>query len=148
MFGKPDQKQDPPAPRAASDVALIQGGGLVHLIVTRADPLAFSLFLNDQPVPQSEIESLSVSIEAPGEGQTAPPTVSAVLSRYQRAVTGERSLTTIPLFPCTLEIVALGRRLLVVCQNADSLDGLWIDLGLKPDGTGNEVGGAQALRVV
>ncbi|MFM9709681.1 hypothetical protein, partial [Streptomyces galilaeus] len=61
-------------------------------------------------------------------------------------VTGEKTLQRTELFPCTLEIVALGRRISVSCPNADSLEGVWINLGLNPEGAGSDVTGAQALR--
>ena len=50
MFGKPSQTNGvhPPAQRpAASDIAMIKGGGLVQLIVSSLQPLTFALFLND-----------------------------------------------------------------------------------------------------
>jgi hypothetical protein len=35
----------------------------------------------------------------------------------------------------------------VTCPEVNSLDGVWIGLGLKADGTTSEVTGAQALRI-
>jgi hypothetical protein len=148
VFGKPPQNNNGAVPKrpAASDQARIQGGGLVQVIVTNLAPLTFSLFLNDRSVPQLDIESLSVFIEAPEADSLDTTIVRATLSRYVTNVTGEKTLQRNELFPCTLEIVALGRRLSITCTNPDSTDGLWIDLGLKPDGTSNEVSDARTLR--
>ncbi len=75
-------------------------------------------------------------------------TVRATLARYAPNVTGEKSLQHAELFPCTLELVALGRRLMITCVNADSFEGLWVSLGLKPDGTGSELTGLKSLTVL
>jgi hypothetical protein len=146
MFGKQTPSNNAPPQQSAADAARIQGRGLAHLIVTGDAPLTYFVFLNDSVVPQEEVESLSVSIEAPGEG--GPGGVSAVLSRYVPSVSGGRNLETIPLFPCTLEVIARGRRIVITATQPDSVEGMWIDLGLKPDGTGNEVSGAQRLQIV
>lgn len=148
MFGKPQDKRPPAAPqrKAAADVARIQGGGLVQVIVTSLVPMNYYLFLNDQPVSQMDIESLNISIETPEATGTGTPIVRATLTRYVKTVTGERVQQSAELFPCTLEIVALGRRLSLTCTEDDSLEGLWIDLGLNPNGTGNELTGVRSLR--
>jgi len=146
VFGRHPQSPNGSAPpyRAAHEVAKIQGGGLVQVIVTSLTPMTYYLFLNDQAVSQMDIESLSVSIEAP-EG-TGNGIVRATLSRYVGTVTGQKTLQRTELFPCTLEIVALGRRISVTCMRPDSLEGCWISLGLAPDGTGSDITGAKALR--
>lgn len=151
MFGRgnPNNRNMPPAQpprRAASDVARIQGGGLVQIIVTSIQPLEYYLFLNDKYVPEVEIESISLSIEAPVGGNASNTIVRATLSRYVKSVTGEMSQQRTELFPSTLEIVALGRRLSVTCTRPDSVDGLWVSLGLTADGTGNELSGLMSLR--
>ena len=150
MFGKPSQQGPtgrPTPPRsAAADAARIQGGGLVQCVVTGVEPLNYYLFLNTRAVPQTDVESLSVFIETPEAGDQG--TVRATLAVYMNTVSGERTQQRIELFPSTLEIVALGRRLSITCMNADSFDGLWITLGLKPDGTGAEVTGVKALRIL
>ena len=148
MFGKPPQNNgntNPPR-AAASDVALIKGGGLVQLIVTSLTPMNYYLFLNDEAVAQIDVESLSVSIEALNPDDPGSSIVRATLSRYIDTVTGDKTLQRTELFPCTLEILALKRRISVTCARADSLDGLYIDLGLKPDGTAGELEGVKALR--
>jgi hypothetical protein len=147
VFAKPRGVPDAAADRpAASDAARITGGGLVQAIVTSLSPFTYYLFLNDREVPQAEVESLSVSVDA-GDGST-PGMVRASLSRYVKDVTGGTNQQYTELFPCTLEIVAQGRRICVSCPNAGSLDGLWINLGLRPDGSGAEVQGAKVLRIV
>lgn len=154
MFGKPQQGMNgssnngrtgatrPPA----AEVAQIQGGGLVQVIVSNLSPLTYYLFLTEQFVPQFDIESLNVVIEAPGEDSQGM--IRATLSRYVTGVNGSRSEQRIELFPCTLEIVANGRRLCVICPNADSFDGLYVTMGLKPTGVDTEVKGVKALNVL
>ncbi len=148
MFGKPQQQPQNTPPRArAADVSRIQGGGLVQLIVTNQSPLEFYLFLNDRYIPQADIDSLSVSISAPSE-QNPQGEVYANVNAFVSSVGGGRSKQVIPLFPATVEIIAEGKRLSLTAQNANSLDNLWIDLGLKPDGSASEVSGVKVLRVL
>jgi hypothetical protein len=149
VFGRPQNNRpaEPPRP-PASDAARIQGGGLVQVIVTSLSPLTYSLFLNDRSVAEMDVESLSVAIEMPDDGSPGGAVVRATLSRYVTAVTGEKTQQRSELFPCTLELVALGRRISITAMNPDTLENLWIDLGLKADGTSNEVKGAKALRIL
>lgn len=132
---------------AAADLALIQGGGLVHVIVTETTPLTFYVFLNDKPLPPDDVESVSLYIAAP-DAPNDPGTVRATLSHFVQDVAGARSAHRQELFPCTLEIVALGRRISVSAMQAGSLDGLWINLGLKPNGETNELSGLQSMTVL
>ena len=151
MFGKPQpQPMPPPAPsrQPAAEIARIQGGGLAQIIVTNPSIPEFHFFLNDQYVPQMEIEGFSVQIDAPDAATGATPTVRATLSRLVTNMAGQRTTQRLELFPSTLEIVALGRRISVTCMNLNSLDGLWISLGLQPDGTGKDVEGAQSLTIL
>lgn len=145
MFGLPPHRDNgatPPLPPAA-DVARIEGGGLVQLLVTQLSPFTFFLFLNDQAVEPMEVESLSVDVEA----QEDSAVVRATLSRYVTNVTGEKVLQRTELFPCTLEIIALKRRIVVVCMEAGSLDSTQIRLGLKPNGEDTPItGGLQGFR--
>src|SRR6185437_1456477 len=106
-----------------------------QVIVTSLTPMTFFVFLNDHAVPEMEVESLSMDIEASPGGQNI---VRSTLTRYVDTVTGEKTLQHTELFPSTLEIIALGRRIAITCMNADSLDGLWINLGLRPDGSSKE----------
>ncbi len=146
MFGKPTQNNGAVPPRpAAETVAKIGGGGLVQVIVTSLAPLTFYVFLNDHEVPQTDVESISISIEAPADG-LSKIVVRATLNRFLIDVTGARTQQHTELFPCTIEVVALGRRLSVTCLNPNSVDGLWVSLGLKADGTGSDLSGVQSLR--
>jgi len=148
MFGR-GSHLPPPVPliphRSASVAAQIVGGGLVQLIVTNEAPLTFYLFLNDTTIAQEDFDSLSIDIEMPTDADSSP-LVRATLARYVVDVTGSRTLQRTELFPCTIEIVARGRRISLTATRADSLDGLWIDLGMRADGTGNVVNGATAMR--
>lgn len=154
MFGKPQQRaggpvnngQSAPARKAATEVAEIQGGGLVQVIVSSLSPLTYYLFLTEQFVPQFDIESLNIVIEAPGDRSEGM--IRATLAKYVTGVNGGRSEQRIELFPCTLEIVAMGRRLCVICPTADSFDGLFVTMGLKANGTDSEVKGIQSLNVL
>lgn len=136
-----------PPRRKASDVARIQGGGLVQIIITSLQPLTFYLFLNDKDISQMDVESLTISIDAPGSDNPIGG-IYATLAYQAPTVTGEKTMQRISLFPSTIEIVGAGRRLSVTAQNPESLDKLWVDLGLKPDGTGSEITGLRSLRVL
>lgn len=144
MFGR--KPEEPEARPAANDVARIGGGGLVQIVVTDLDPVTFYLFLNGQLVPQSDIESVAVIIDCGSEQEA--PTVRATLTRYVTTVTGSRGQAPQELFPCVLEVVAAERRLSITCAEAGSLDGLWISVGMRPDGSGVELTGLQSLRFV
>lgn len=148
MFGNQAKNNGTDSARpAAAEVARIQGGGLAQIIVTELHPLTYYLFLNDTFVPQEQIAELSVSIEAPSD--TNPDgMVRATLNRVVPNVAGESGRQSQELFPCNLVIVALGRRIALSAPNAGSLDGLWISLGMRADGSGAEVTGAQSMRIV
>lgn len=126
-------------------MALIQGGGLVQLIISELQPMEFALFLNEKAVPSLEVESLSIDIVV-GDDSYNSPTVRATLSRYVKSVTGEISQQRTELFPCTLEVVALGRRIAITCMRPDSTDNLWVNVGLKPDGDSHELSRLQEFR--
>lgn len=149
MFGRKNPPNPPVAPMRprAADVAQIQGGGLVQVVVTHLSPPEFYLFLNDVFVPQLEVDSLSLCVEAPTRDNLGG-VVRATLARYITDVSGRRSLQRTELFPCTLEIVGLGRRISVTATQFDSVEGMWISLGLRADGTSADIQGAQALRVL
>ncbi len=149
MFGKPADPgngKSVPQRRAAADVARIEGGGLVHVIVTSVSPVTFYLFVNDKTISQLEVESLEVNIDVgDGEGDTI---VRASLSRFIKSVTGEQTTQYTNLFPATIEIVAGARRILITAENADSVDNLYVSLGLRPDGTTNDLKGLRSLNVM
>jgi len=147
VFGRTPQARNGPQPEEipANERARIQGGGLVQLIVTSLNPMTFYLFLNDQPVEQMDVESLSIDIEAP---TPASPNglLRATLARYAPSVTGERTQQRAELFPCVIEIVALKRRINLCCADPTSLDSTWVDLGLKPTGDAYQLSGLQTFR--
>jgi hypothetical protein len=150
MFGRPSGNNDHGTPQRppAAEVARIQGGGLVQLVITSVSPMTFFLFLNDQAVPQIDVESLSITIEAPDGDGTGGAIARATLTRFVKTISSARSEQSTELFPCTVEIVALERRITLTCLQVDSLDGLWIRLGLKPDGSSAEVSGAKSLQIL
>ncbi len=134
------------APRdVASDVARIMGGGLVHLFVESTDPLSYSVYLNEQPVQPEDLAGFSLNIDA---SSPSSPMVRATLSRYVTVITGERQLQRQELFPCTVELIAMGRRIVVTCSRVDSLDGLWVSLGIKGDGSSAELAGLTSINIL
>jgi len=150
LFGKSNKGAahvDTPAPRRlpAGDLAKIQGGGLVQLIVTETQPIGFSLFLNQTAVSEINIDSLSIDVVAPDDPSEAV-TVRATLSEYVTNVTGERVVQNRELFPCTIEVIALDRRLAVTCTRHDSTDGLWVSVGLRANGESAELTGLREFR--
>ena len=157
MFGKPSQ-HNPGHPAnngqsgqtrpPAADEAQIQGGGLVQIIVTTQSPLTFYLFLNEQFVSQMDVESLNVAIEVPGDTDPNSGMIRATLARYVDAITGGKTVQRTELFPCTLEIVAQKRRLSVICKDPNTFDGLFLTVGLLPDGTSRDLNGVHSLNIL
>jgi len=146
MFDKPagtGNGKSAPQRRAAADVAKIEGGGLVHVIVTSLSPMTFYLFVNDKAISQMEVDSFEVNIDVGDE-----TIVRASLTRYVKSVTGEQTTQYTNLFPSTIEVVALGRRILITAENADSVDNLFVSLGLRTDGTTNDLKGLRSLHVM
>src|SRR5579872_2787730 len=149
MFGRPTDTGNGRTGahrRAAADAARIEGGGLIHVIVTSLSPVTFYLFVNEQPVDQMAVESLEVNIDT-GEGG-GDTSVRASLSRYVATVTGGQSTQYTNLFPSTVEIIAVGRRILITAEHADSLENLFVSLGLRADGTTNDLKGLRSLNVM
>jgi hypothetical protein len=149
VFGKPNPNQNatPPPRRKAADVARIQGGGLVQVIITSIQPLTFYLFLNDKAISQMDVESLTLSIDAPGADNPLGG-IYSTLAYLAPTVTGEKTMQRISLFPSTIEIVGAGRRISVTAKHAESIEEMWVDLGLTPEGNGNTVSGLRSLRVL
>ena len=150
MFGKSNKvngKAPIPAPQrpAGADLAKILGGGLVQVIVTESFPVEFSLFLNQTSVSQIDVDSISIDVVAP-EDPNEGVTVRASLAQYVTNVMGERVLQTRELFPCTIEVIALDRRLAVTCSRPDSTEGLWVNVGLRPNGDSAELTGLREFR--
>jgi len=146
MFGQTNNSVPTvPALPAAAEVARL-GSSLTQIIVSGPSSADLFVFLNGQPIPTGEVESLSVEIIAPDQnGQNG--TVAAVLSRYKTGLTGSRDQAATSLFPGTIELIARGRRIVVTCEQDGSFDGLWLGLGLRSDGTSSELTGVQSLRL-
>lgn len=145
MFGQNNTPAAVPALPAAVEVARL-GSSLTQIIVSGPSSADLFVFLNGQPVPTGEVESLSVEIIAPDQsGRNG--TVAAVLSRYKTSLTGSRDQAATSLFPGTVELIARGRRIVVTCEQDGSFDGLWLGLGLRADGTSSELTGVQSLRL-
>ncbi len=148
MFGSTNGSSAAPAPSnlpAASEVAKL-GSSLTQIVVSGPSSGDLFVFLNGQPIPTGQVESLTVEIIAPDQnGQNG--SVAAVLSQYKTGFTGSRDQTSVSLFPGTVELIARGRRIVVSCEQDGSFDGLWLGLGLRPDGTSSELSGVQSLRL-
>jgi hypothetical protein len=153
MFGKsntnaaprPSDNQPHAARIPAVEMAQIVGGGLVQLIVTETYPVQFYLFVNDTIIPDVEVESVSVNIVAP-VAPTDSMIVRATLARYVTDAAGHTAVQHSELFPCTLEVIAQGRRIAVSCTRPDSTEGLWVNVGLRPDGDSRELQGLKEFR--
>ena len=147
MFGRRNEEsnQGKSVRTPAADLAGIEGGGLAQIIVTSLAPMEFYLFLNDKLVQSIDIESLSIAIETDVGSQLV---LHATLNRFVKDSIGGMTQQRTELFPCTLELVAMGRRLSITCSDPESTDGLWISLGLRGDGTGRDLEGLKALRVL
>lgn len=145
MFGNSNGTPPVTIRPPASDVARIEGS-LTHVIVSSPSSDGLHVFLNGQPIPTGEVESLTLEIIAPGtNGQNG--SVSAVLSRYQTGPDGTRGQKAFSLFPGTVEVTARGRRIVLTCVQENSFDGLWLGLGLRSDGTSSELSGVSSLRL-
>ncbi len=146
MFGQTNNAPAAPSTMpAAAEVARLQGS-LTQIIVSGPSSADLYVFLNGQPVPTGQVESLSVEIIAPDQnGQNG--SVAAVLSRYHTGLTGSRDQQAMNLFPGTVELIVRGRRIVVTCEQDGSFDGLWLGLGLRADGTSSELTGVQSLRL-
>lgn len=151
MFGKSNKpaqaapQQDSASRPKLTDIAEIIGGGLVQVIVTDHNPISFSMFLNTLAISEYDVDSLNIDIVAPGDG-TGSTIVRATLASYVTNVASQRVLEHRELFPCTIEVIALDRRISISCLRKDSTDGLWINVGLKADGDSHELRGLQEFR--
>ena len=146
MFGN-SNGTPPPASNlpSAAEVAKLQSR-LTQIIVSGPSSADLFVFVNGQPVPTGEVESLSVEIIAPDAGGQNG-SVTAILSQYQTGPNGVRGQQTVSLFPGTVELIARGRRIVVTCMQDGSFDGLWLGLGMRSDGTSSELSGVGSLRL-
>ena len=94
------------------------------------------------------MESLSVYIAAPTDS-VSRPTVRATLSRYVTNVTGRENAAANGTVSLHDPVCCLSRcRISVTAMNPDELEGVWIDLGLRANGSGSDVKGARALSIL
>lgn len=119
---------------------------IVHALLSGDGADGLNVFVNGVPVPAGQVESLTVEIVAPDD-QNPEGRIAAVLSRYESGPDGPRQ-TGVGLFPGTIEIVGKGRRLSLSCPTAGSFDGLWLGLGLRPDGSADGLQGVKRLHVI
>jgi hypothetical protein len=148
VFGHNNGSQpnsQPGRPKAA-DVARIDG--TFTQVILGDDPTDAHVFINGRPLAAGDLDSLTVEIVAPGDGN--PGTISGILSSYQaggQGSEGSRPTQTMSLFPGTVDVVSGGRRVVVTCRQLNSVDGVWLGVGTRLDGTVTEVTGVQAFRV-
>ncbi len=146
MFGNSTNGAVPrPNRPSAADVAQISTN-LTQVIVSSDSSEGLLVIVNGQPLSSGAVESLSVEIIAPDDTNNSG-NISAILSRYQTGPDGRRTQQASSLFPGTVELIGRGRRVLVSCPQEGSFDGLWLGLGLRVDGTSNELTGVQTLRL-
>ena len=137
-----------PAPNRplAADVAKIDST-LTQIIASPDAAEGVQIFVNAHPLPAGELESLSVTITAPGESGSGGG-ITGIISRYQTGPDGAKTQRSGSLFPGTVELITRGRRVVVTCQEEGSFDGLWLGLGMRGDGTTTELSGVRELRIV
>jgi len=146
MFGSNNGAPAPASNRPlASEVARLESN-FTQVIVSGQSSVGLAVFLNGQPIPTGDVESLTIEIIAP-DANNRSGSVAAVLSRYTTGPSGGRDQRPATLFPGTVEVIARGRRLVVTCLEDGSFDGLWLGLGLRADGTSSELTGVQSLRL-
>lgn len=118
---------------AAADVAGLDTS-LTWVVYESDSADGLHVFLNGQAILTGSIESLSVDID------TDKGTIAAVLSRTDG--------TSKSLFPGAVEILAKGKRLSLSALAPDDFEGLYFGVGLREDGTSDQVQGVKSLRVV
>jgi hypothetical protein len=154
MFGGPQKSAIPPQGNSnrpqTGDVAKITGN-LTHVIVTSEDIDGLHVFYNGQPVLTGQLENIGVEIVAPDDSGNG--TLTGVLTRYEGGAEGARTTRSFSLFPGTLEVIAKGKRITIVCPNEGSFDGLALLFGTANydgviDNIGMDARGVQSLRIV
>lgn len=118
---------------AAADVAGLDTS-LTWVIYESDSADGLHVYLSGQSILTGSIESLSVDID------TEKGTIAAVLSRTDG--------TSKSLFPGAVEILAKGKRLSLSALAPDDFEGLYFGVGLREDGTSDQVQGVKSLRVV
>ena len=131
---------------SAAQVALLDTH-LTHVLMSGDSIADLHIFVDATPVLTGSIESFSLDIVAPSD-EVPDGRITAILSRYETAPDGSKRQSATALFPGTVEIVGKGRRISISCPEAGSFDGLWLGLGLRADGTADELTGVKSLRVL
>lgn len=145
-FANNNNNVPPPSSRPpASQVAAITGS-VTYVLVSPDHTDGIQVFVNGRPVPPGSVENVGINIVAPGDDDGG--TLTAILSRYETAADGSRKLSTLSLFPGTVEVIAQNSRIQVHCPNEGSFDGLMLRLGNSDGGIGREVLGVQSFSVV
>jgi hypothetical protein len=145
MFGK-DKPSDTPTSRpAVAQVAQIQAH-LTQIIAEEASITGIHLFIDGKSYDPTTIESLSVDIVAPSETDPVGRMVGQ-LSVYETDANGQKRQKGISLFPGVVDFLVQGRRLLVVCQEANAFDGLGVGVSLYPDAGFAPINGVASLSV-
>ena len=120
---------------------------LTHVFISGSGPDDLSVFVDGTPVPTGQIESLSIEIIAPSD-ELPDGRITGILSRYETGADGTKRQSALALFPGIVELVVRGSRLEVVCPQANSFEGLNLNMGLHPDGSIDEASGVRSLQVV
>ena len=89
---------------------------------------------NGQSILTGSIESISVDVDS------EKGNVTAILVRKEGG--------NISLFPGSVEIIAKEKRISLSALEANNLDGLYFGLGVREDGTSDQVQGVKSLRIV
>lgn len=144
MFGTQNNSNSAQPSVSAADVARINSQ-LTQVFVTGNALPEISVFQNGVALPEGTLESLTIDINVPD--QTAPDGVASALLSLSKSPSQVQMGLTSSLFPGTVEIIAYGRRLVVSGTKEGVLDGLWLALGMRADGTASELTGVRKLSV-
>ena len=146
MFGSSNGAQPSPAQfSTAADAALICGK-YVQVFVQGPSTVDLIVFVNGVAVSTGLLESISVDIETPSK--VRPTGLATGILALKQSGAADAAQSTIPLFPGTVEIISHRRRITITGSQDGSLDGLWLGLGLRPDGTSNELSGVHSLKII
>jgi hypothetical protein len=89
---------------------------------------------NGKAILTGSIESISVDIDS------EKGSITAILVRKEGG--------SISLFPGSIEIVAKEKRISLSALETNNFDGLYFGLGVREDGTSDQVQGVKSLRIV
>lgn len=154
MFGGPQKSAIPPQgnnnrPQTGTVAQIV--GNLTQVIVTSEDLDGLHVFYNGQPVLTGQLENIGIEIIAPDDSGNGM--LTGVLTRYEGGAEGARTTRSFSLFPGSVDVIAKGKRITIVCPNEGSFDGLALRFGTADENgvinnTGLEAQGVQSLRIV